>query len=243
MPKFSKKQGCEETREQLSAHIDGQLTSEEKGSLEEHLASCKPCQQELESLRATKNVLSLMPSVATPRSFLLVVEQPARRPAFGFLRLATAVAAVLLILVQIGDFWSVYPKAPVPVVTPPVVVAPAPTATAAPVIPATPPGTQPPPVGRPGDVPILPVTPSVPGGPGPANPAVTPGVPDIGAPQDPNPAQPGAGTAAAQPTSGEYLWPVRQVEQGLLVLVLVLFVLTVAVRQWALARARSSRRK
>ncbi len=243
MPRFSKKQGCEETREQLSAHIDGQLTSEEKGSLEEHLASCKPCQQELESLRATKSVLSFMPSVATPRSFLLVVEQPARRPAFGFLRLATAVAAVLLILVQIGDFWSVYPRVPVPVVTPPVVVAPAPTATAAPAVPTIPPATQPPQVGRPGDVTILPMTPSVPGEPGPANPVVTSG-PAASAPQYPASAQPGAATpSAAQPVDGEYLWPVRQVEQGLLVLVLVLFVLTVAVRQWALARARSSRRK
>ncbi len=231
---FFRKQGCEGIQEQLSAYIDGQVTSSEKASMEKHLASCKPCRGELTSLRATKSVLSLMPSVAIPRSFHIVSYRPVRRPVpFGILRLATAATAFLLALVWTGDYWNVYPKAPLS--TPPPVT----TAALAPV--ATP-EPAPVPEGTPGGVGRMRVLPG---------PETTPATPEP-APAAPESPVAGDGTAAPAPaTAGEtagpspesiapgvpeYAWPIKQIEYVLLGMVAVLAVSWIIASQWAYAR-------
>ncbi|MBI4333877.1 MAG: zf-HC2 domain-containing protein [Chloroflexi bacterium] len=237
MARFSEKQDCQEVREQLSAYMDGQLTPSEKGSIDRHLASCQPCQEELASLRATKNVLSLMPSVATPRSFAIVSYRPARRaPAFSLLRLATAAAAFLLVLVGLGDFWGVYPRVPLPApASPPVAAAtPAPEATPAPVVATPEPRSSPAPsTFKPREPSFGIPTPTV-ATPAP-EPPVSAATPAAEVPEKASP--PVAGTAAP-PAEGDYIWPVRQVQKGLVLAVVVLFGLSVIARQWAYTRAR-----
>ena len=55
----------------LSAYVDGEVTPSEVVRVEEHLAGCEECVSELESLRATSNLLRSLPDLEVPRSFTL----------------------------------------------------------------------------------------------------------------------------------------------------------------------------
>ena len=68
----------------LSEYIDGELPSVEKAALEEHLAGCPTCSEELESLRSTVLMLRRMPEVEAPRSFRLTpAEESSELPEFA----------------------------------------------------------------------------------------------------------------------------------------------------------------
>jgi len=88
----------------LSPYIDGQLSPGEKDRVEEHIESCDACRRELESLRATVKLLHRVPVVSPPRSFTLAEVVPKRRAvALGALRVATAVAVIVLAFFFVGD--------------------------------------------------------------------------------------------------------------------------------------------
>lgn len=61
---------CEEIREHLSEYVDDLLVAEEKARVEDHLSSCKACQQELASLKALVRELGSLESVEPPKDFL-----------------------------------------------------------------------------------------------------------------------------------------------------------------------------
>ncbi|MGD9040738.1 MAG: zf-HC2 domain-containing protein [Desulfobacteraceae bacterium] len=61
---------CEEIRERLSAYVDDDLDRASKAVVEEHLASCKACQQEVASLKALVRELGALESVEPPKDFL-----------------------------------------------------------------------------------------------------------------------------------------------------------------------------
>jgi anti-sigma factor RsiW len=93
-------------RETLSDYIDGRLSKDEAASIEAHLTACADCVNELATLRWTVGLLQQVPTVPTPRAFTLTVPMPkqrvvapARQPVYGTLRVATAVAAMLLVIV------------------------------------------------------------------------------------------------------------------------------------------------
>jgi hypothetical protein len=88
--------------ERLSAYIDNQLTPLEQAQLERHLRGCARCQASLASLRWTVSLVKQAPAPALPRMFTLPVPNQTRRAAsfgFGFARLATVVATLLLFAV------------------------------------------------------------------------------------------------------------------------------------------------
>ena len=64
----------EQQREQLSALLDQELDTEQRTTLEAHLASCAACHAELESLRRTRALLLALPQPTLPRSFALPIE-------------------------------------------------------------------------------------------------------------------------------------------------------------------------
>jgi hypothetical protein len=64
--------------EDLSAYLDGAYQSaQEREVIEQHLAVCKQCREELESLRAVSTMLSDLPEPEVPRSFRLMPEAAA----------------------------------------------------------------------------------------------------------------------------------------------------------------------
>ncbi len=65
------KQDRHPTIEQLSAYLDGQLSSQELSTWDTHLNMCQECQQTLAELRATVALLHALPQPTLPRSFML----------------------------------------------------------------------------------------------------------------------------------------------------------------------------
>lgn len=94
----------------LSAYLDGQLSSRERARLEEKIASRKDMQTGLEELRRVRIILRSQPRLRAPRNFTLgpeftkqrVGRRPFRQlsPAFG---LVSALASALFILVVVGE--------------------------------------------------------------------------------------------------------------------------------------------
>jgi len=122
-----RKNQCRKVQGLLSPYIDGQISSAEKDRVESHLEECQVCHRELESLRATVNLLHRVAIVSEPRSFALaeleVKRRPAiitgeatqrhRVPALGALRVAIAIAALLLVFVLAGDATHLFEAGPV----------------------------------------------------------------------------------------------------------------------------------
>lgn len=101
----------ERYREDLSAYLDRQLGPARMVEVEAHLMACEACREELASLEQMVLWLRQLPPVRPPRSFLIPVAKPAPRRAttlgwaYGYLRLATALAMALLVLVVSGDLF------------------------------------------------------------------------------------------------------------------------------------------
>jgi hypothetical protein len=100
---------CRKVRVMLSEYIDNRLDSENKSLVGRHLETCEACSKELESLRMTVQLLHRVTEVAAARSFTVTVPEPRRESAFGpvsmrWLRPATAIIAVALVVLLMGDF-------------------------------------------------------------------------------------------------------------------------------------------
>ena len=122
-----RKNQCHKVQGLLSPYIDGQIGSSERDRVESHLEECQVCRRELESLRATVNLLHRVAVVSPPRSFALAEVDAKRRPAalkreapqwrrvpaLGALRVATAVTALLLVFVLAGDATHLFEAGPV----------------------------------------------------------------------------------------------------------------------------------
>ena len=105
--RFLKEAGHRRWRQDLSSYLDGRLDTSRRYALERHLAGCAYCQEELASLRRVVALLHRVPQVEAPRSFTLAKAPSAtlRWPlVYGrSLQYATAVAAMLLLAVVVGD--------------------------------------------------------------------------------------------------------------------------------------------
>ena len=92
-------------RDLLSAYMDGQVSESDARQVETHLSECEACRWELGTLRATIGLLRELPELAAPRSFTFA-EAPVRAampPIVWTGRLATCVAALLLVALLLGD--------------------------------------------------------------------------------------------------------------------------------------------
>ena len=97
----------EHPEELLSAYLDGELTADERASVEEHLASCAPCRAELEEERDIRTAVRSLAPVDPPFGFYerILREGPAdpaqpkkRRFKFGMANLVATAAAWILVL-------------------------------------------------------------------------------------------------------------------------------------------------
>jgi len=101
---------CRKVRGLLSEYIDNSLSSEDKSFFEQHIQTCDGCSKELESLRMTVQLLHRVPEAPVPRSFAVTAPERRRERAFAppaglrWLRPATAIIAVALVVLLAGDF-------------------------------------------------------------------------------------------------------------------------------------------
>jgi len=97
---------CKRARKELSAYIDGEVSSRKRTRIENHLAECSDCRQYTESLlslvESVRDVDRIDPSPefrpATMRRIRALVKLPAPGPAFAP-RLALALVACLVLAV------------------------------------------------------------------------------------------------------------------------------------------------
>ena len=81
----------------LSAHLDGEATSEERGVIDAHLAGCATCRDELVAISLARDAVRALPMLADP-----VAAKPVRRlfrPALAWAVSGVAAAALALGLV------------------------------------------------------------------------------------------------------------------------------------------------
>jgi len=109
-PRSLTKSEHQRVEEMLSAYIDRELSASEVELVERHLKECAACARNLETLRATVELVRQLPRVPAPRSFTITpAVQPLRfqmRWGYAYLRGATALAALLLAIALSVDIVS-----------------------------------------------------------------------------------------------------------------------------------------
>jgi hypothetical protein len=96
--------------ESLSAYMDGELSPADQARVKKHLQECKSCTEHLQELRQTVRLVRQLPVIPAPRSFAVRPVVTGAKPArtarswgYGVLKGATAIAALLLMLLVGGD--------------------------------------------------------------------------------------------------------------------------------------------
>ncbi len=117
MFRFGKETLCQKIQGMLSEYMDNRLGSEDRVLVESHLEACEACSSELESLRMAVQLLRRVPQVPVPRSFTIAVPEIRREGVFGasslrWLRPATAVATLVLVVLLAVDFLNIAGSAP-----------------------------------------------------------------------------------------------------------------------------------
>jgi anti-sigma factor RsiW len=95
---------------QLSAYLDGELPPTEMADVRQHLTECEECRQEVEELRATRDLVRRLQTPPVPADFASSlwdrIERDEPRRAFSIFgwvpRPALALAAVLLTVILLG---------------------------------------------------------------------------------------------------------------------------------------------
>lgn len=104
--------------EALSAYLDGELTENERERVERLLEVDQDLQNWYEQLMRTRSVLRSTPQLRAPRNYFLTPEmvgqKEKRSRAFPFFRFASAFAALLLVVLFLGDLFVI----PKPVLAP-----------------------------------------------------------------------------------------------------------------------------
>ena len=99
----------------LSAYLDHALREPEQNRLETRLIQEPELQERLENLRHTKQLIGFLPRLKAPRNFTLspqmVTVRKPRQPLFTTLRLATAIASILLVVLFSVEGIAGLPKA------------------------------------------------------------------------------------------------------------------------------------
>lgn len=103
--------------EAISAYLDGQLSSKERVRLEDRLRSSTELRTALQEIRRTRAMLRSQPRLRAPRNFTLSPEMVGRQASaaapvgrlFPAMRLASALASFLFVLVLLGDLLLIGP--------------------------------------------------------------------------------------------------------------------------------------
>ncbi len=92
--------------QEISAYLDQQLNSTARARLETRLAHEPELSQALENLRHQRALLRGLPRQRAPRNFTLtpaMAGQPTRQPVYPALRLVSALASLVLVVLLVGE--------------------------------------------------------------------------------------------------------------------------------------------
>lgn len=107
--------------ELLSAYLDGELSGRDRERLETQLQKDEVLRNRYEELKRTRVMLRSLPKLRAPRNFLLTPEMVGQKEkssrAFPVLRFASAFAALLLVLLFLGDLFVIPNPSPAPVMS------------------------------------------------------------------------------------------------------------------------------
>ncbi|MCH8870832.1 MAG: zf-HC2 domain-containing protein [Chloroflexi bacterium] len=112
---FLERRKHDRLRTLLSSFADAEVSESETRDVETHLAHCAECAAELASIRGMSQLLRGLPELALPRSFVLShAPAPVRQAAYGLWTgtFATAAAAVLLVVLLVGDAVGLVTQSP-----------------------------------------------------------------------------------------------------------------------------------
>lgn len=97
-------------RDLLSAYIDGEVNGSEAARVEEHLSGCEECRRELDTLRATVELMGQLPELAPQRSYMLSAAPEPVRPGWTVTwtaRAATSLAGLLVAALVLSDAFGI----------------------------------------------------------------------------------------------------------------------------------------
>lgn len=103
---------CETMEELISAYVDGEVTAEERQTVERHVASCASCRAALQDFSTAQTLLRTLPVLDAPQGFrqrvTAHVEQTPRSWAWRWLVAPRfALGAIALLLIGAGVlFWN-----------------------------------------------------------------------------------------------------------------------------------------
>lgn len=92
--------------QEISTYLDQQLSPTAQARLEDRLAHEPELSQAFENLRRQRTVLRALPRQRAPRNFTLtpaMAGQPARQPGYPALRLVSALASLVLVVLLVGE--------------------------------------------------------------------------------------------------------------------------------------------
>ena len=103
---------CETLEELISAYVDGEVTEEERQTVEQHVASCASCRAALQDFSTAQTLLRTLPVLDAPQGFRQRVtervEQKSRSWAWRWLAAPRfALGTIALLSISAGVlFWS-----------------------------------------------------------------------------------------------------------------------------------------
>ncbi|MBQ10232.1 MAG: hypothetical protein CMJ45_01635 [Planctomyces sp.] len=110
-------------QDDLSAYLDGQVSGTDAARIDQRLAQCADCREELDALRSTVSMLQRMPELTLPRSFVMPGPPPApiairpaaplRMPQWVYSGSAAVAALVLAVLISADVSGLLAPDLPV----------------------------------------------------------------------------------------------------------------------------------
>ncbi len=101
-------------REKLSAWLDGELSTAERGEVAAHLEVCEECRRELDQLQRLDAALGSLEAAAPPRLAARVLERVQPRRRYWWQSLALAASLILGIVLGgtlARDFYPYHPAA------------------------------------------------------------------------------------------------------------------------------------
>lgn len=103
---------CDEMREMLGPHVDGEVSPETRAAIEAHVCTCEECRCEVEGLRELgSRIAAGAPTLVPPALWSRIESElgtaPSRHRLLQFLRLRSILAAAACLVLAVGGYYAI----------------------------------------------------------------------------------------------------------------------------------------